>query len=371
MKLLLVTSMSPEESSSFIKAQIRYLRPDLILHSGFRPFRCNGSSIFRFPLNISAIRILTKRLLPFLYSRKYRSDLKSFLLKNDFDVILCDFGVQASNIAPACAEANVPLVAHFLGYDAYITTLLKKYHRRYQDMFNTAASFVVVSHDMKEQLVKLGCPANKIVEIPCGFDSTVFEQVKPEKNGNQLIFVGRFTEKKGPLLLVDAFNYALQSFPDATLVMIGDGELYHKVAKRIKELHIERSVKLLGKRTPSDVNAKMKQSRAYVQHSLTAHNGDSEGSPVSIIEAAGSGLPVISTSHAGIKESVIDGKTGFLVPEGDWESMGIRIIELLQDPKLAGEMGREGRKHIMQDFEINRQMDKLRQLLISVSRKSQ
>jgi colanic acid/amylovoran biosynthesis glycosyltransferase len=362
MRLLLVTSMSPEKSSTFIMAQVRHLQPLKVLHSGFRPFRFDDSTIFKFPLNLSLLRILIKRVIPVAYSWIYTRALEKFLRENNFEVVLCFFGPQGSNIASACSKAKIPLLVYFLGYDAYVTTLLKKYRNRYTNLFKLGYHFIVVSEDMKDQLIKLGCREEKIKEIPCGFDTKIFKQVEPGNNGQQLIFVGRFTEKKAPDLLVLSFNYALKIVPEARLVMIGQGELLKKVQRLIVNLGIEKSVELLGSRSPEVVIEEMNKSRAYVQHSRIASNGDSEGSPVSIIEAAGSGLPIISTRHAGIKETVIHDKSGFLVDEGDWESMGKYMILLLRNPELASVMGIRGRQHILQNFDIDQQMHKLREL---------
>ena len=230
-------------------------------------------------------------------------------------------------------------------------------------MFGTGFKFVVVSDDMSKQLVFLGCPAAKIMENPYGFDTRIFRQDEPAKNNKQLIFVGRFTEKKAPDVLITAFYYVLGHVPEARLIMIGHGKLYKKLVRQIHDLGIEKSVTLMGFRTQEVVIEEMQRSMVYVQHSITASNGDSEGSPVSIIEAAGCGLPVVSTKHAGITKSVIHGKTGYLVDEGDWKAMGQYMIKLLNDPELASNMGKEGRQHILQNFNIETQMQKLRDVL--------
>jgi len=85
----------------------------------------------------------------------------------------------------------------------------------------------------------------------------------------------------------------------------------------------------------------------YAQHSVTAMNGDQEGFAISPAEAAAYELPVVSTLHNGIPEHVIDGVTGFLVREFDYESMAERIIQLLQNPDLSMKMGQNGRKNIL------------------------
>jgi colanic acid/amylovoran biosynthesis glycosyltransferase len=367
MKLLLVASMPPQTSSTFINAQIKYLKPDTVLHSGFRPFLYNNKSIFGFPLSINFLRILIKRLIPPLYSYLYTNTLENFIREKNFEIVLCNYGLQGANIAKACSQAKVPLVVHFLGYDAYIRSVLQEYKKQYTFLFGNAYRVVVVSHDMADQLKALGCPPDKIIEIPCGFDTKFFKPVDPLSSNKQLLFVGRFTEKKAPGVLISAFHFVLQHVPDARLIMIGTGELYLNVVLQIEKLGISNSIELLGIKSPEEVMAEMGKARAYVQHSRVSENGDSEGSPVSIIEAAGCGLPVISTKHAGIKESVIHGKTGYLVEEGDWKKMGEYMIMLLNDPELAYQLGKEGRNHILQNFNMEKQMKELLGLLKSAT----
>jgi colanic acid/amylovoran biosynthesis glycosyltransferase len=96
--------------------------------------------------------------------------------------------------------------------------------------------------------------------------------------------------------------------------------------------------------------------------SVTAADGDSEGLPVVIFEAAASGLPVVGFDHAGIPEAVIDGETGFIVPEGEVEPLAARLGELLADPDLAARMGGRARTLAEQDFDLARQTERLERI---------
>ena len=88
-------------------------------------------------------------------------------------------------------------------------------------------------------------------------------------------------------------------------------------------------------------------------------NNDSEGTPTSILEAASTGLPIVSTRHAGIKDAVEHGVTGFLVEEGDYESMADFISILLKDASLAAQMGEQGRIKMQNEYTMEIQTQKL------------
>jgi len=362
MKLLFISSKHIKHAT-FVRQQATWLRPAGLLYEGYKPYLYNGKSIFPFPLRLNIIRIMVKNLIAPLYEQLYNNALFRFLEKNKFDVTLCHYGPQGANIIDACHRANVPVVVHFHGYDAFMHETIKKYAEAYRNMFAKASYIIAVSEDMRKQLIRLGAPADKVILRPCGVNTKLFTNAQPAMNGKTLIFVGRFTAKKDPVSLLKAFHFARQSVPDAKLVMVGKGELHQLVLKTIDELNLQNSVEILGWQKPEEVARRMQQARAYVQHSVFAPDGDSEGSPVSIVEAAGCGLPVISTRHAGIKESVIEGVTGYLVDEGDWRGMGEYMITLLNEPELAEKMGQAGRRHILENYAVEQQMGKIQEIL--------
>ena len=107
-------------------------------------------------------------------------------------------------------------------------------------------------------------------------------------------------------------------------------------------------MELTGALPRQEALARVRQHWLFAQHSVTAPNGDQEGFPVAIIEACALSMSVVSTRHSGIPEQVIDGETGFLVAEHDYQTMGAKMLELLQDPVKCTAMGQRGQQHIQQ-----------------------
>jgi len=103
----------------------------------------------------------------------------------------------------------------------------------------------------------------------------------------------------------------------------------------------------------------MRRARGFLQHSIRASDGDSEGTPVAILEAQASGLPVIATRHAGIPDVVIEGRTGFLVDEGDVKRMAEGIARVAEDSPLATALGAAGRSRVLESFTMERSIDRL------------
>jgi glycosyltransferase involved in cell wall biosynthesis len=219
---------------------------------------------------------------------------------------------------------------------------------------------------MTEQLVRLGAPREKVVYNAYGVDTAKFGKLCYDASPMQILAVGRFVEKKAPYLTILAFKKVLDELPGAKLVMVGAGELFDPCRQLIRSLHIERSVDLRGVLSHGQVAELMRTSQMFVQHSLVPASGDSEGTPVAILEAAASALPVVSTKHTGIVDAVIHGKTGWLVDEGDIDGMADYIRLLLRKPDLAVEMGKRGRQHVCDNFDSQKSVDNLRQIIENV-----
>jgi glycosyltransferase involved in cell wall biosynthesis len=211
---------------------------------------------------------------------------------------------------------------------------------------------------MKEDLLKLGCPVEKIVLSYCGPDNSFFK-ANPHFKASQFVSVGRFVDKKAPYLTLAAFKNVLVKFPEARLVMIGDGILLSTCKNLAKLWKIDKNVDFAGIKNPSEIFKIFEESVAFVQHSITAENGDSEGTPVAVLDAQAAGIPVISTRHAGIADVILDNITGLLVQEYDVDGMTSNMRRLLEEKGLAKKIGDAGRKRVSDNFSIDKTLDEL------------
>jgi glycosyltransferase involved in cell wall biosynthesis len=134
----------------------------------------------------------------------------------------------------------------------------------------------------------------------------------------------------------------------------------------IQELNLQKNVKLLGVKKPEEISELLSQAKVFVQHSLRPKNGDSEGTPNTVLEASSCGLPIVSTLHAGIKEAVIHNQTGYLVNEGDYENMAKHLITLLNDNEVVERMGNAAREHMEKNYKIENKIESLRNILKSI-----
>jgi colanic acid/amylovoran biosynthesis glycosyltransferase len=292
--------------------------------------------------------------------------LKKYFLENKIDVVLANYGISAAHLTPVCRSINLPLITVFHGHDATDKKLVHAYSEHYKQLFTYSSGIVAVSNDMRDKLIALGADSEKIKVISCGVDLQKFIPSQGEKE-KLFLSVGRFVEKKGPLFTIRAFHEVWKKHPEAKLTMVGAHRgLYQKCHQLVNSLDMQDSVSFPGIIPHEKVGELMNRALAFVQHSVIAANGDMEGTPVSILEAAATGLPVISTMHGGIKEAVIHGQTGYLTAEGDTKSMTEYMVNLLEDSARAQKMSLAARDHIALNYDQEKQLDRLYTLIASV-----
>ena len=273
--------------------------------------------------------------------------------------VYVEYGHTAVLVMDACRRLELPLIVHFHGIDAHSSLILDRYGGRYPKLFEQATAIIANSPTMERALLDLGARAEKLHYVPNGVDVDRFRAGAPAEAHPTFLAVGRFVEKKAPQLTIAAFATVHRTQPEARLRMIGDGRLLGVCRDLAQGLGVGEAVTFLGSQPHDVVTEEMQRARAFVQHSVVASDGNSEGMPNSILEASASGLPVVATRHAGIPEVVIDGETGFLVEERDVEGMARQMAQLLLEPRLAAELGRAGRKRMQERFSIDSRIARL------------
>lgn len=364
-KLCIIKPNPSTYSETFIQSHIDFLPMEKkILYGGDFPlYKEDGSflipSFWGIVSYLFQKRVLKKRDIPVRTKA-----LVSYLRKEKIEVVLAEYGTVGAMVADACRLANVPLVIHFHGADAHHHATINEYKDWYRRAFQYASTIIGVSNDMINSLHQLGAPQEKLVWNPYGINTDRFAPAHEEAALNStFLFVGRFVSKKSPQTTIRAFYEVSKRYPESRLVMAGGGPLLEESKALVQELGIDHKVNFAGVLPSEQISVLLRQSCCFVQHSVTPPDGDMEGTPNTILEAAAAGLPVVSTRHAGIKEAVIDGKTGYLVDEYDTAAMTDSMMKILASPAAAMAMGQEGRKHILQHYALPDRIARLNSIL--------
>lgn len=359
-----VCVVSPQQhaySQTFIQAHRENLpaRVANLYVQNYETFADDNGPLVKPELTGRLTRAILRRSLKVDAQHFQQHALRGFLRRNRVEAVLAEFGPTATLVMDVCHQMSIPLIAHFHGFDAYRHSTLESYRKLYEQLFQTAAAIVAVSHDMQAQLIKLGAPAPKVHYNSCGVDPAVFKDADPLHSPPAFVGVGRFVNKKAPHLTLLAFQRVLQDVPDARLILIGNGPLWDACYQMVRALGLSHAAELPGVLSHLEVARTLQNARAFVQHSIQPQDGDSEGTPVAVLEAGAAGLPVIATRHAGIKDAVQDGKTGLLVDEGDVTGMAEQMVRLARDPQLAANLGNAAREWIKSEFSMQRSIEKL------------
>lgn len=360
-QVCIVSPDSQAYSQTFVRAHKEYLPAKV--HSLYVPdfenFSSDNGPLVKPELAGRLSRAILRRSLNLDPRHFQQRALRRFLLANKIEAVLAEFGPTATVMMDVCRQNGIPLIAHFHGFDAYRRSTLETFGIRYPELFETAAAIIAVSRDMQEQLLSLRAPSEKLHYNSCGVDPSIFRGADPANSPPAFVAVGRFVDKKAPQLSLLAFKKTLESVPEARLMMIGDGPLWEACYQLSRALDVSHAVAFPGPLSQAEVGGAMQHARAFVQHSVRTRDGDSEGTPVAVLEAGASSLPVIATRHAGIKDAVIDGKTGLLVDEGDVSQMADHMIRLANDPQLAADLGKAGREWISSEYSMQKSINTL------------
>lgn len=268
-------------------------------------------------------------------------------------------GALGRKAAKAC---GVPVIVHtfhghvFHSYFGKAKTLLYKIIERRLAKISTG--IIAISPIQKEELSSVHgiCSPDKIKVIPLGFDLLKFRENLAEKraatrqhwNLNEdevaVAIVGRLAPIKNHGLFLDAVALLAEKGVRARYFIVGDGQEKPMIEKRVKELQDQYGLKIELTSWIKDIatfNAGM---------DIICLSSDNEGTPVSLIEAQASGVPVISTDVGGVKDILDEKNTGFVVPKKDPDAFGKKLQLLIENKEIRTKMSQNGWNFVRNKF---------------------
>ena len=203
-----------------------------------------------------------------------------------------------------------------------------------------------------------GYAADKIVVVPNGRDLSVFRPGTGRHRARRDLgltsaapvvgIIGRLEPQKGHAYLLEAWPAVTREFPEACLLVVGDGSLRSILERRAHDLKVGANVIFAGYRT--DMPLVLDAVDVVALPSLY------EGMPLAAIEASAMARPVVATCVDGIPEVIRDGRTGLLVPARDTAALARAVLGLLRDPERAQRLGRAGRDYVLDRFDLDTQV---------------
>jgi glycosyltransferase involved in cell wall biosynthesis len=204
------------------------------------------------------------------------------------------------------------------------------------------------------QALAMGVSAEEVAIVRNGVDTTLFT---PERSGEELRqaidvplgtplvgFVGRLEHEKGPDLFLRAAEYVHHLRPDVHFVIIGDGSIRGKLNAMCTQMGLEQHVHFVGWwENTFDI---------YPALDILVHTSRSDGTSLVLLEAMSSGCPTIGLAVGGIPEIIENENTGLIAGAGDWEAVGIKTVQLLEQPERLQSMAAAARCRVKQHFDL-------------------
>ena len=192
---------------------------------------------------------------------------------------------------------------------------------------------VALSPQVQETIVEFY--GMKVRQVPVIYNGVDLSRCIPKTNYQaadmlKLVHIGRFNEQKNHRRLLDAFRLLVQAFPNTQLQLLGDGELMDEIRQYARDLELENKVSFLG--SQSNVYPYLHNADVFVLPS------DYEGMPMTIIEAMGTGLPIVATAVGGVPDMLSDGQSGLLTectPEAVYQA----CVKLAAEETLRKDLG--------------------------------
>lgn len=360
--IAIIVDTVDEISETFIKNHIKYLPHYNFVFSGF-PVPLNKMMVKPSLFNKFKYRMISKKIAKSWLQLYQENQFTNEIKNNKIDIVFAEFLTNGVKVLELCKKNNLPLIVTALGYDISIESIVTKNNLLYKELFDYCQNIVIVSKHMKDKILEIGCDESKIIYSPCGPDESFFN-INPNFKSKQIFALGRFVDKKGPIFTLLAFKQVLKKVPNANLVFGGEGQLWNAAKDLSYSLGMNQNVLFPGFISQDKQKEILSESIMFVQHSQKADNGDSEGTPVALLEASAASLPVVSTFHAGIPDVILNNKTGFLVKEKDVNNMAEKMIYLLENIDIARDMGKAGKKYVEKNFSLESHISDLNECIL-------
>jgi colanic acid/amylovoran biosynthesis glycosyltransferase len=276
-----------------------------------------------------------------------------------YDAIHCHLGYVAST-AVALRQIGVlegPIISTFASADIYVYP--KRFRRNCYAGLWTHGELNLAHTDYVADVIRaLGAREETISILPLGVDVAKFrfrERSLSPGERIELLTVARLVPKKGLDYAIRAVAEVYRARPGLALRyrIAGDGPLRTALTELIGQLGMEDRIVLLGWQDHDEVTRLFAEAHLFVLPSVTTDDGNKESQGVVLQEAQACGLPVVVTDHNGFPEGMLDGRSGYLVPERDWAALAQRIGHLVDRPDFWPTFGRAGRAFVENKYEIS------------------
>jgi colanic acid/amylovoran biosynthesis glycosyltransferase len=294
------------------------------------------------------------------------SDFRKIIKKYPIELIHAHFGSLGAKACKFAEEFNLPLVTHFRGGDGSNALEVRdKWIKKYNKLIKLGSLFVPVCQALVPMLIDIGFPNDRIKVLYGGINLDDFPFIDRDFNTLEkwrICFVGKTSPKKGLPTLFHAFVELCRHFENLELYIISsapnsrvDQEEYKKLLHFIDQNNLQHKIFFRFDVDNKKLHKILHQAHLFCHPSCT-FNGNIEGIPNALKEAMATGLPCVSTYHAGIPELIQDGYNGLLAPENDSSALCEALARLITNAELCKSFAVLGRRTVEHQFDLTKQL---------------
>jgi glycosyltransferase involved in cell wall biosynthesis len=221
--------------------------------------------------------------------------------------------------------------------------------------------FITISESSRNDLIRRGIDPERVRVSHCGIRRPSTEIPDLAARAHRVAYIGRLEPYKKIDVLLRAMARLADRFPDSEIAVIGRGADRARLERIAAEVGVAERTHFVGFIGDEERDRLLAEARVCVCPSVK------EGWGLTVIESNAVGTPVVATDAPGLRDSVRDGETGYLVPEGDVEAFADRIGSLLADDGLAEAMSAAAREWSLR-FDWDRAADEMAQSLSTAQR---
>ncbi|MDU8885481.1 glycosyltransferase family 4 protein [Yeosuana sp. MJ-SS3] len=310
-------------------------------------------------INFSIRLDLIKRFNLFKYKKDafngyvfFRRYFELYFEINNYDVVHVHFANHAVRLLRQLEIFQKRIIVSFHGFDAHNYD-----HQFYNGLLKLKTiCYTTNTAYTKDKIIDLGFPDHLITILPVGLDTNFFKPTQNLKKSERfnILFVGRLVVLKSPLLAIKIIEQLVnQNITNLLLTIVGDGEEFQRCEDYIVSHELEPYITLKGSQNQLEIVELMNSSDMFLLPGIKDDNNKAEAQGLVIQEAQAMQLPVIISDVGGMKDGVLDGKTGFVLKAHDIDAFVKCILYLIEHPKERIAMGSAGRKFAVKNYDIS------------------
>ena len=284
----------------------------------------------------------SKALLFYSFLRKWKKATKKLLTELNPDIVHAHWLIPGAYVTNKSITKHTKLCISMHGTDVFLINKMRTAKRLAKKSIQRADKLHFVSSALQTIVVQqYGSKYDEGLLLPMVFGLEEFRQeTETLIETKRILFVGRLMEVKGVDILINAFSQLVKHHPfeDWILDIVGDGPERDNLTKLSRDKEIGHLVNFHGSKQRNEIKDFYNNAELFILPSKTTSLGEKEGLGLVVLEAMMAGVPVIGTDCGGIKETIVDGKTGIIIPENDVDALHNAMAGLLGDPEQRIEL---------------------------------